>query len=278
MLKPGWNKMSSNRKQKLGLKDLKNFKAFKSNPGDSYYEDLKDGQKKQPQESKSNSLKDGRLQTREDKKSSTEGKSEISQQVSPQKVQFQLNISPEDKLLFIKSIRGVVKLNDSNRYEHKPYEKQLTEIFKNKRLQAEGRVERTKKSLKDTKPKKARKNIAKIVDNYGHDFYLAPSIGHDVIKKLKQGHWAIESTLDLHGFTEDEAYERFERFMSSCVIHKVRCCMVIHGKGLGSKDGVPILKSAVMSWCRDRPSVAAFVPAPDSIGGDGALLILNKIS
>lgn len=262
--------MPSNKKQRLGLKDLKDFKALKSAQSEN--------EKVQSPDPKPMSSTKERSQTTSTKKTNKEGRSEISMQVSPQNVKFQVNISPEDKLLFIKSIKGVVKLENANRHERKPQEKKLTEVFKNKRLQAEGRIEKPKKSLKDTKPQKQRKDIAKVVDNYGHDFYLAPSIGHDVIKKLKQGHWAIESTLDLHGFTEDEAYERFERFMSSCNIHKVRCCMVIHGKGLGSKDGVPVLKSAVMSWCRDRPSVAAFVPAPDSIGGDGALLILNKIT
>ena len=45
---------------------------------------------------------------------------------------------------------------------------------------------------------------------------------------------------------------------------------VIHGKGMGSPDKLPVLKGKVRSWLVQKEEVIAFVQARESLGGAGA--------
>jgi DNA-nicking Smr family endonuclease len=49
---------------------------------------------------------------------------------------------------------------------------------------------------------------------------------------------------------------------------------VIHGKGLGSPGKAPVLKEKVRRWLVQKTEVVAFVQAPPTQGGTGALLVL----
>lgn len=50
--------------------------------------------------------------------------------------------------------------------------------------------------------------------------------------------------------------------------------LVVHGKGLRSDGGVPVLAPLVRAWLQDHPDEIADVkPAPPRWGGDGALLV-----
>jgi DNA-nicking Smr family endonuclease len=51
---------------------------------------------------------------------------------------------------------------------------------------------------------------------------------------------------------------------------------VIHGRGLGSAGGEPVLRSMVHSWLEQHHEVIAFCAANTSDGGHGALLVLLK--
>jgi len=52
----------------------------------------------------------------------------------------------------------------------------------------------------------------------------------------------------------------------------------VHGKGHGSRDGVPVLKGKVGGWLARRSEVIAFCQARPADGGAGALLVLLKPS
>jgi DNA-nicking Smr family endonuclease len=54
----------------------------------------------------------------------------------------------------------------------------------------------------------------------------------------------------------------------------VRCVRVIHGKGLGSLDKKPVLKSKVRNWLVQKEEVIAFCTARAADGGSGALMVL----
>ncbi|MNN75329.1 putative DNA endonuclease SmrA [compost metagenome] len=56
----------------------------------------------------------------------------------------------------------------------------------------------------------------------------------------------------------------------------VRCVRVIHGKGIGSPDKLPVLKGKVRSWLVQKEEVIAFVQARESLGGAGALMVLLR--
>jgi DNA-nicking Smr family endonuclease len=51
---------------------------------------------------------------------------------------------------------------------------------------------------------------------------------------------------------------------------------VIHGKGLGSAGGQPVLKAKVRGWLAQRDEVLAFCQARAKDGGSGALMVLLR--
>ena len=58
-----------------------------------------------------------------------------------------------------------------------------------------------------------------------------------------------------------------------------RCVLLVHGRGLHSKDNIPILKQAVRSWL-ERGQIAravlAFASARPCDGGVGAVYVLLR--
>jgi DNA-nicking Smr family endonuclease len=49
---------------------------------------------------------------------------------------------------------------------------------------------------------------------------------------------------------------------------------VVHGKGLGSRDRLPVLKGKVRHWLTQREEVLAYTQARAADGGSGALIVL----
>ncbi|MGO4305301.1 Smr/MutS family protein [Cupriavidus sp. RAF12] len=106
--------------------------------------------------------------------------------------------------------------------------------------------------------------------------FRRPGIGLDVIKKLRRGEWVPQDKVDLHGLRSDEAREALAEFLRRSVRNGVRCVRVIHGKGIGSPDKLPVLKGKVRSWLVQKEEVIAFVQARESLGGAGALMVLLR--
>jgi len=58
-----------------------------------------------------------------------------------------------------------------------------------------------------------------------------------------------------------------------------RCVLIIHGRGHGSKDHIPVLKNALKSWFTRRAlrkKILAFTTARSCDGGAGAVYVLLK--
>jgi len=106
--------------------------------------------------------------------------------------------------------------------------------------------------------------------------YLRAGLGHDVLRKLRRGHWVVQDAVDLHGLTREEARSALGEFLGACVRRGLRCVRVIHGKGLRSPGREPVLKGKVQVWLLKRDEVLAFCEAPRNQGGSGALLVLLK--
>ncbi|MGB6105822.1 MAG: Smr/MutS family protein, partial [Pusillimonas sp.] len=104
--------------------------------------------------------------------------------------------------------------------------------------------------------------------------YVRPGHGPDLIKGLKRGKWPIGASLDLHGSTLDDARERLDRFLQSCMAHQIKCVRIVHGKGYGSRDGEPVLKQTVRRWLTQLDSVIAYAECPEQDGGAGAVQVL----
>lgn len=102
--------------------------------------------------------------------------------------------------------------------------------------------------------------------------------GH-VMNKLRRGEFSVQDHLDLHGFTRDEAREKVEAFLLQAIAQGKRCVLIIHGRGHGSKDHIPVLKNALKSWLLRRAlrkRVLAFSTAQPFDGGAGAIYILLR--
>jgi DNA-nicking Smr family endonuclease len=104
--------------------------------------------------------------------------------------------------------------------------------------------------------------------------FSRPGIGPDVLKKLRRGEWVTQDQLDLHGLRVDQAREAIARFIRDAVKRGIRCVRIIHGKGLGSMDKKPVLKSKVRNWLVQKDEVIAFCTARAADGGSGALMVL----
>ncbi len=106
--------------------------------------------------------------------------------------------------------------------------------------------------------------------------YLRAGLGHDVLRKLRRGHWIVQDVVDLHGHNREEARLLLAEFLRACLRRGMRCVRVVHGKGLRSPGKEPVLKGKVRVWLLKRDEVLAFCEAPESQGGSGALLVLLK--
>lgn len=106
--------------------------------------------------------------------------------------------------------------------------------------------------------------------------FRRPGIGIDVARKLRRGHWSIQSEIDLHGLRTDDAREALAAFLREAQRQGLRCVRVVHGKGLGSPGKTPVLKGKVHSWLVQKNEVLAFVQARGDEGGAGAVVVLLK--
>lgn len=119
-------------------------------------------------------------------------------------------------------------------------------------------------------------NVDTLLDTDEALSFARIGVGSDVIRKLRRGHWVIQNQLDLHGMRRDEAREALGEFLRNAVKRGQRCVRVIHGKGLGSVNKEPVLKSKVRSWLVQKEEVIAFCQARAVDGGAGALVVLLK--
>jgi DNA-nicking Smr family endonuclease len=106
--------------------------------------------------------------------------------------------------------------------------------------------------------------------------FTQPGLSRQVLRKLRSGHWATQDRLDLHGSRSDEARTLLVAFLTQAVKRGYRCVLVVHGKGLGSKNREPVLRRKVAGWLAQRNEVLAFCQARPVDGGSGAVAILLK--
>ena len=96
------------------------------------------------------------------------------------------------------------------------------------------------------------------------------------IERLRRGRFRIEADLDLHGRIVADAVEALDRFLADSRRRGRRCVRIVHGKGFGSRSGLPIMKAHVDRWLRTRSDVLAFCSATPPDGGTGALYVLLR--
>ena len=99
-------------------------------------------------------------------------------------------------------------------------------------------------------------------------------VGKRTMRKLGRGGYSVQAEIDLHGMTLAEAKPRLRDFIEYSANQDHLCVRVVHGKGLGSGERGPVLKSAVNSWLRRWDNVLAFVSTRQVDGGTGAVYVL----
>ena len=106
--------------------------------------------------------------------------------------------------------------------------------------------------------------------------FSRPGLQHRLLKKLRRGQFAVAAECDLHGLRVPEARQALVAFLADCRRSQQACVRIIHGKGHGSVQRLPVLKHKVAKWLQQRDEVLAFCSARPVDGGTGAIYVLLK--
>lgn len=110
------------------------------------------------------------------------------------------------------------------------------------------------------------------------DEFLSNGLSRMTLRKLRRGTWPIQDSLDLHGNNSDAARKLLQEFLHGAAQRKLRCVLVIHGKGLNSQGGEAVLRRLTRHWLTQHHQVLGYCDAPSKDGGSGAALVLLKTS
>jgi DNA-nicking Smr family endonuclease len=119
-------------------------------------------------------------------------------------------------------------------------------------------------------------------DITGSDEFIegaSPGTDRNLLRALRRGDFSIQGRLDLHGLTQVQAKEAFERFLADSRRAGRRCVLIVHGRGLHSKDEIPVLKQQMKVWLSQKSigkQVLAFATARPNDGGAGAVYVLLR--
>jgi DNA-nicking Smr family endonuclease len=123
------------------------------------------------------------------------------------------------------------------------------------------------------KPKKVRPSVADI------------NIEKNKLRKIKNGKIIIEGSVDLHGYSLNEAKNKLKLFVSDSFQQNKRMLLIITGKGRNSKPDIHgltrTIKSELNGWLSDdfyRDKIQYISIALDKHGGEGAYYFFLKQS
>jgi DNA-nicking Smr family endonuclease len=120
--------------------------------------------------------------------------------------------------------------------------------------------------------------LADVLSENSPQQFLRNGLSRLTLRKLKRGTYPVQDSLDLHGNYSDAARRLLQEFLHAATQRQLRCVLVIHGKGMNSRDGSAVLRTLTRNWLSQHPQVLAFCAASPALGGDGAVLVLLKIS
>lgn len=97
------------------------------------------------------------------------------------------------------------------------------------------------------------------------------------IRRLRQGRYPIDGSLDLHGHPAEEARAAVARFVSRRRKQGDRAVRIIHGKGKHSARGHAVLRGELGAWLSQGTSaqhVLAFTSLEEEDGSTGSVAVL----
>jgi DNA-nicking Smr family endonuclease len=100
-----------------------------------------------------------------------------------------------------------------------------------------------------------------------------------LVSRLRRGDFSMQAHIDLHGMTQPDAKAALTEFILESVRKGRRAVLVVHGRGLRSPGGRPVLKHATAQWLSHGTIgayVLAFTTARIYDGGAGAVWVLLR--
>ncbi len=87
---------------------------------------------------------------------------------------------------------------------------------------------------------------------------------------------APQETLDLHGYTQEEALAELAAFLKRSRSRGLKKVLIIHGKGNHSESGDSVLRREVRRFIAESPLCGEHgVPQP-AMGGEGAVWVILR--
>jgi DNA-nicking Smr family endonuclease len=181
-------------------------------------------------------------------------------------------LARQEANLFKNALGDVKKLPQSDRYVHNAPPGINTGVQQPKRklTQAEDDAAVLREMMSD------QFEVDHLLDDDPSLSFTRSGVGPDVMRKLRKGHWPVQDELDMHGLRRDAARDALGEFLRHAGKRRFRCVCVIHGKGLGSAGGEPVLRSMVHSWLEQKDEVIAFCAANVDGRNHGALIVLLR--
>ena len=120
-----------------------------------------------------------------------------------------------------------------------------------------------------------RKKLIKI----HHHYFQAET---NAKKRMKKGHFVFNAKIDLHGQTQNQAFDNLQKFITYHYKKQIRHLLVITGRGrycYQKLESLGILIKKVPEWLKDTPlcsMISVIEQASIYDGGEGALYIILR--
>ena len=104
-------------------------------------------------------------------------------------------------------------------------------------------------------------------------------IDRNTDRKLKSGRLEIDLTIDFHGMTLDSAFDCLLHQINWAYENRLRCILLITGKGKNTKPGRESIKGSIEKWLKHpkiSDKIIKYVDATAKHGGTGATYVLLK--
>ena len=112
-----------------------------------------------------------------------------------------------------------------------------------------------------------------------HTEWIAEDVDRGLLPRLVAGEFPAQGHVDLHGMTREQAHAAVVRFLADARIRRLRCVLIVHGRGHHSEGSIPVLKLSVQRWLRRgvlKTWVFAFATARPVDGGPGAMYVMLR--
>jgi DNA-nicking Smr family endonuclease len=156
-----------------------------------------------------------------------------------------------------------------------------------RRISLPPRVERPPRFLEDENTEVLRHLVGLVSGEVPFEFWYSDEyvdgavvgLSPEIVKKLKRGDFSYQDYIDLHGCKREDGRERVNTFVKRSFARKLRCILIVSGRGLNSHERQPVLKQELVRWLTHAPlrrMVLAFASARSYDGGAGAFYVLLR--